>query len=155
MKLEISTAGVTRNSRQPTASACCRVRIPDRHRPFDGVGTLPWNWPRTRPWKYFLAKNHDRFSVKFDNIYHLQLQQAPITVAARSKAWTVFACSNIGVMGSNPTRGMDVCVPLLCVWVAVSRRANPPSKESYRLCIWLRKWKSDQGPTKGCRAVDR
>jgi hypothetical protein len=25
-----------------------------------------------------------------------------------------------------------VCV---CVWVAALRRANPPSKESYRLCI--------------------
>jgi hypothetical protein len=24
-----------------------------------------------------------------------------------------------------------------------------------RLCIWLRSWKSGQGPTKGCRAIDR
>jgi hypothetical protein len=30
--------------------------------------------------------------------------------AARSKAWTVFARSNPGIMGSNPTRGMDVCL---------------------------------------------
>jgi hypothetical protein len=35
------------------------------------------------------------------------------------------------------------------------RRADPPSKESYRLCIGLRNWKSGQGPTKGCRAIDR
>jgi hypothetical protein len=34
----------------------------------------------------------------------------PITVAARSKAWAVFASSNSGIVGSNPTRGMDVCV---------------------------------------------
>jgi hypothetical protein len=50
----------------------------------------------------------------------------PITVAARSKASAVFARSNTGVMGSNPTLGMDVCVQ-----VAALRRANPPSKESY------------------------
>jgi hypothetical protein len=32
------------------------------------------------------------------------------TNAARSKAWTVFARSNAGIVGSNPTQGMDVCV---------------------------------------------
>jgi hypothetical protein len=39
--------------------------------------------------------------------------EKPITVAARSKAWTVFVRSNTGIMGSNPTRVMDVCVRLL------------------------------------------
>jgi hypothetical protein len=34
----------------------------------------------------------------------------PITVAARPKAWTVFARSNMGAMGSNPTQGMNACV---------------------------------------------
>jgi hypothetical protein len=34
----------------------------------------------------------------------------PITVAARSKVWTVFARSNAGIVGSNPTQGMDVYV---------------------------------------------
>jgi hypothetical protein len=33
----------------------------------------------------------------------------PITVAALSKAWNVFARSNIGIVVSNPTQGMDVC----------------------------------------------
>jgi hypothetical protein len=42
-----------------------------------------------------------------------------ITVAARSKAWTVFARSNTGVMGSNPTRNMDVCVRLFYVCVVL------------------------------------
>jgi hypothetical protein len=32
------------------------------------------------------------------------------TLAARLEAWTVFVCSNTGVVGSNPTRGVDVCV---------------------------------------------
>jgi hypothetical protein len=61
-------------------------------------------------------------------------------VAARSTAWTVFAYSSTGVVGSNPSQDMDVCFRLfcvcavLCVRVAALRRADPPSKESYRLC---------------------
>jgi hypothetical protein len=34
----------------------------------------------------------------------------PITVAAPSKAWAVFA----GIVGSNPPWGMDICVLLFC-----------------------------------------
>jgi hypothetical protein len=40
-------------------------------------------------------------------------------------------------LGSNPTQGMDVRVysvfMLFCVYVAALLRADPPSKESYRL----------------------
>jgi hypothetical protein len=43
----------------------------------------------------------------------------PITVAARPKALTVFARSNTGVVGSNPARGMNVCVRLFCVHVVM------------------------------------
>jgi hypothetical protein len=51
----------------------------------------------------------------------MQMWRSPadITVAARSKAWTVFARSNTGIVDSNPTRGMDVCVSLLCVCVVL------------------------------------
>jgi hypothetical protein len=74
--------------------------------------------------------------------------ESPIAVATRSKAWTVFARSNPGVMGStlqihlqfsfqfrafqessanssrlrsdsSPTRGMDVCVRLFCICVVL------------------------------------
>jgi hypothetical protein len=31
-------------------------------------------------------------------------------VAARYRAWNAFARSNTGIVGSNPTRSMDVCV---------------------------------------------
>jgi hypothetical protein len=41
----------------------------------------------------------------------------PITVAARSKAWTVFARSNTGIVGSNPTQDMDVCMCFYSVFV--------------------------------------
>jgi hypothetical protein len=44
-----------------------------------------------------------------------------ITVAGRSKAWTVFARSNAGIVGSNPTQGMDVCVRLFSVCCPASR----------------------------------
>jgi hypothetical protein len=37
--------------------------------------------------------------------------------------------------------------------VEALRRADPPSKESCRLCTGSRNWKSGQGPTKGCRAI--
>jgi hypothetical protein len=32
----------------------------------------------------------------------------PVTVAERSKACTVFARSEAGIVGSNPTQGMDI-----------------------------------------------
>jgi hypothetical protein len=66
--------------------------------------------------------------------------EEPTTVTERSKTWNIFARSNTEVVGSNPTRGMDVCLRLFYVCVvsrkvAALRRADPPSKESYRLCI--------------------
>jgi hypothetical protein len=67
-----------------------------------------------------------------------------------------------GVVGSNPIQGMDVCIVcvysvfvLFCVQVAALRLADLPSKEAYRLCTRLRNWKSRQGPTKYCRAIER
>jgi hypothetical protein len=81
--------------------------------------------------------------------------------AERSNVWTVFARWNTWIVGSNPTRGVDVCVcvysvfVLSCVWVAALWRADPPSMESCRLCIGLRNWKSGQGPTYGCAAIER
>jgi hypothetical protein len=45
----------------------------------------------------------------------------PITGAARSKARNVFARSNTGVAGSNPTRGMDVCLRVFCDCVVLYR----------------------------------
>jgi hypothetical protein len=32
----------------------------------------------------------------------------PVMIAERSKAYTVFARSEAGIVGSNPTQGMDV-----------------------------------------------
>jgi hypothetical protein len=57
----------------------------------------------------------------------------PVTEAERSKASTVFSRSEAGIVGSNPTQGMDACCVWVCVQVEALRRADPPSKESYRL----------------------
>jgi hypothetical protein len=43
---------------------------------------------------------------------------------------------------------------LIIILRRVQVRADPPYMESYQLCIGLRNWKSDQGPTTDCRAVD-
>jgi hypothetical protein len=79
-----------------------------------------------------------------------------ITVTARSKAWTVFACSNTGIVGSNPTWGMDVFVPLFCV-CAVLRPCDgliTRPRNSTDCIKRSRIWKSGQGPTKDCRATN-
>jgi hypothetical protein len=80
----------------------------------------------------------------------------PITLAALSKAWTLFErwdCS------WNPNQGMDISVRLFCACLILCVGSGlatdwSPSKESYRLLIGLRNWRSDQGPIKGCRTVD-
>jgi hypothetical protein len=78
----------------------------------------------------------------------------PITVA-ESRAWTVFASYNVGVVGSNPTRGKYACIRwfYLCCPVCSQRPAligaDPPSKQSCWLYIGLGKCKSEQGLTKG------
>jgi hypothetical protein len=45
----------------------------------------------------------------------MHYNDSPITEAAWFKASTVLARLNTGIVGSNPIRGMDVCVRLFCV----------------------------------------
>jgi hypothetical protein len=51
------------------------------------------------------------------NIITFLLMQ--IAVVSRSKTWTFFARWNAGIVGSNPTQGIDVCLHLLCVRVVL------------------------------------
>jgi hypothetical protein len=84
----------------------------------------------------------------------------PVTVAEPSKACTVFVRSEAGIVGLKPTQGMDVrcvcaffcvCV-VLCLGIEALRRADHPSKESYRLWIinklryqrYAPKWEQDE-----------
>jgi hypothetical protein len=54
-------------------------------------------------------------------IFRLLKLRWPITVAAPSKARNAFSSSNIGIMGSNPTQGMDVCFRLFYVCFVLYR----------------------------------
>jgi hypothetical protein len=47
------------------------------------------------------------------------MEHKPTTVATQSKAWTVIARSNTGIVGSNSAWGMDVCVHLFCVYAVL------------------------------------
>jgi hypothetical protein len=91
-------------------------------------------------------------------IFHTFKVPEPITVAVRSKAWTLLAGLNTGVLGSNPTRGMDVYVRLSCVCVilCVGRGLAmgwSPVQGVLQAVYRLKNWKSGQGPTKGCTAI--
>jgi hypothetical protein len=60
----------------------------------------------------------------------------PVTVAEWSKSLTVLARLDVGIVGSNPTRGMDVYVYVYVYSMFVLScvgRADHSSKESYRL----------------------
>jgi hypothetical protein len=41
-------------------------------------------------------------------IFGMSIKYQPVTVAERSNTCTVFARSEAGIVGSNPTQGMDV-----------------------------------------------
>jgi hypothetical protein len=64
-----------------------------------------------------------------------------VSTAKQSKAGTVYDCLNIGIAGSNPGWGMDVCprVSVLChpVLVEALRRADPLAKESYQMSLYV------------------
>jgi hypothetical protein len=68
---------------------------------------------------YELAELLSVFLIKPVSLNHCRWFTKPITVVARSKAWTVFARSNSEIVGSNPTGGMDVCMCLFYVCVVV------------------------------------
>jgi hypothetical protein len=71
----------------------------------------------------------------------------PTSVGARSKARrTAFTRSSTGVVGSNPTRSVEVCGCLFYVCV-ILRRADLQSKKSYRLRVGLRNRKSGKCST--------
>jgi hypothetical protein len=79
----------------------------------------------------------------------------PITVTARSRAWTVSACSNIGVVGSNLTRHGCLSVFILCLCCSVCSLRPCKGWSCVQGVLQtvhrIRNRKSGQGPTKGCR----
>jgi hypothetical protein len=71
------------------------------------------------------------------------------------------ARSNTGNVGSKPTQGIDVCIRLFCVCVvlcvgsSLATGWSPVQGFLLTVCIGSMNWRSGQGPTKGCRAIDR
>jgi hypothetical protein len=60
------------------------------------------------------------YEVEFEN-FRRYMNVKPITVVARSKARTIFARSNTGIVCSNPPRDMDICVRLFCLCCSMCR----------------------------------
>jgi hypothetical protein len=58
-----------------------------------------------------------QFAVRIERFINVNIL-SPVTVAVRSKACTVFARSEAGIVSSNPTQDMEVCY--LCVYVRFS-----------------------------------
>jgi hypothetical protein len=62
-----------------------------------------------------MFRNMLQFIFRDSIVYYTSYRRlVPIPVAARSKSW-VCGRSLTGIVGSNPTGGMDVCV-VLDVW---------------------------------------
>jgi hypothetical protein len=107
---------------------------------------LNWIWLNTFETKGLLSAVI--YSLAWVSMLYMK---PPITVAARSKAWTVFARSNTGIVGSNPTRDTDVCVRLFCVCVVLCAGSGlatgwSPVQKVLATVLGLRNWKSGQGP---------
>jgi hypothetical protein len=85
-------------------------------------------------------------------------QRPTATVRARAGASTIFARSNVTVVSSNPTRGMDVCVCIysVCVVRCVGRGLAMGSVSCQGVLpnlYSIRKLKKCQGPKNGCRDI--
>jgi hypothetical protein len=80
-------------------------------------------------------------------------------MAERSVAWTVFVRSDTGVVGLNPTRGMDVylCLFCLCCPVLTQRPCSGliPRPRNPTDCVWLKNCKNrGQGPSRNVAPTD-
>jgi hypothetical protein len=102
--------------------------------------------------KYTTQDNQD----EPDDVLYMQLLRPiyiciciwPITMAARSTAWTVFVRSNAGIVGPNPTQGMDVCPCLFCICIGSGLvRGWSPIEGVLPTFLGLRNWSEKRGFT--------
>jgi hypothetical protein len=151
-----------------TYSFVCGIRLECRE--LHSPGLDRYRYVRFSRCYYLKRKQNspETMSLEFPSLFNIgdyliyvnYLLKLPITVAAQSKAWTVFAHPNTGIMSSNPTWGMDVCLRLFRVCVVL--RAGSGLATGWLSVLWvlptvygLRNWKSGEGPTKGSRTTYR
>jgi hypothetical protein len=94
-------------------------------------------WATARPWTEYKEFFFEHcVSEKMGRLIFGSLNRKPIAVAARPTAWTVFARSNAGIVSSNPTQGMDVCVYSVCACtVCVGFDGLIPRPKSLTDCV--------------------
>jgi hypothetical protein len=73
-------------------------------------------------------------------------------VYATSTSHTVCARSDAGIVGSNPTRGMDVCVRLFCVCVVLCVGSGLATGLSLVQGVLPSVYKNDYGTEEEARA---
>jgi hypothetical protein len=88
----------------------------------------------------FTNTETDLFSLQVINQRRKNCDK-PVTAAAGSKAWTVFVLSNTGIVGSNPTQGMCVCLRLFCVCIGSGFATGwSPVQGVLNTVLGLRNW---------------
>jgi hypothetical protein len=120
---------------------CCKIKLTSRTDTILIPTTIVTDTP-------FTNKSSSTTCYYYGLVHHLENLEVvkPVTVAARSKAWAIFARSITGMMSSNPTQGMDVCVRLLCGCVVLCVGSGlatgwPSVQEVLPTVHRLRNWK--------------
>jgi hypothetical protein len=79
------------------------------------------HWASTKKWGWRdpERRGYEEWVKNFERKYCRLMVLWPVTVAERSEACNVFARSEAGIVGSNPTQGMNawyVYVFILCLY---------------------------------------
>jgi hypothetical protein len=83
------------------------------------------------------------------------MQYLQVTVAARSKAWTVFSRSVAGIVGLNPTQGMDVwCLYAFILYLCCPVLGSGLATSSSLVQGVVLSVKNDYGTEKEARALN-
>jgi hypothetical protein len=98
----------------PCSARCCLSTsfVTQRLSPARARTRCGWTYTK----RYTVYRRSNKFNIN---------RNIPITVAARSNAWTASAHSNTRIVVSFPTRGMYVCVFILYVGTGLSTGSSP------------------------------
>jgi hypothetical protein len=114
--------------------------------------------PLIRFW-FYVASAHNVITSTYTVLCLSLFLSVLATIATWSKAWTVFARSDAGIVGSNPTQGMHVWCVCVCVCVCsvfvpcdrlITRPRSPSNCEK-----WLWNLIRGLGPELAGRAIEK